>query len=485
MRGSDGDDDALNVARLTLEKMAAGGIYDHLGGGFHRYSTDEHWLVPHFEKMLYDNALLVPAYIEAAQALNRDPRGSAPINGSVSGDFLRVVRETLDYVLREMTSPEGAFYSTQDADSEGEEGKFFVWTEDEIIEHLGPEDARVFNYCFDVTLPGNWEGHSILNRQKSSEQAAKILGLSEQALDEVLQRSRGTLFEVRKRRIAPGRDDKVLVGWNGLMIAAMAQSAGVLNEPKYAAAAEGAAGFILEKMRDGQGRLLHSYKDGRAQFNGFLDDYACLIDGLVELYQATFAPQWLIAAVDLAEQMLARFSDTENGGFFYTANDHEQLIARTKDAHDSATPSGNGMAATALLKLGRITGRSDLEEAGHQTLEYLSGVMAEQPRASSQALLALDFFLGPTPEIVLIDGRDRAEADAVLRDLQATFLPNRVIVRGSIAERELPTVLQPLLGGRTAVDGQVTAYVCQHGACGLPIAGGAAIFAAIGELHQS
>jgi uncharacterized protein YyaL (SSP411 family) len=460
-----GDDDALAVARLTLGKMALGGIYDHLGGGFHRYSTDAHWLVPHFEKMLYDNALLVPAYLELHQCTGDD----AP---------LKVVTQTLDYVLREMTSPEGGFYSTQDADSEGEEGKFFVWTENEIIGRLGPEDARVFNYCYDVTPRGNWEGHAILNRPKNSAQAAKVLGIPELELDEILARCRRTLYDVRRQRIAPGRDDKILVAWNGLMIAAMAQGCAVVRESRYAAAAEGAAAFVLERMRDDRRRLLHSYKDGRAQINAFLDDYACLIDGLVELYQATFAPRWLTSAVELAEQMIARFADSHRGGFFYTSDDHEQLIARSRDAQDSATPSGNGMAATALVKLGRITGRSDLEDAGYRTLQSLSGIMAEQPRASAQALLALDFVLGPAPEIVLIDGRDRAETDGVLQNLNSRFIPNKVIVRSMQPETaEAPELLKPLLAGRTASDGQATAFICDHGACGLPIVGTTAIIA--------
>ena len=474
-----GNDEALSIARLTLDKMAFGGIYDHLGGGFHRYATDDHWLVPHFEKMLYDNALLVPAYLEAWQTFSGEPQGSASV------DYVRVVRETLDYVLREMTQPEGGFYSTQDADSEGEEGKFFVWTEEEVIEHLGPEDARAFNYCYDVTPRGNWEGHTILNRPKTDPQAAKVLGLDPGQLADTLARCRQKLFDIREQRVHPGRDDKVLVAWNGLMIAALSQATRVLDEPRYAAAAEAAAGFILEHMRDDRKFLLHSYKDGRAQINAFLDDYACLIDGLVELYQATFAPRWLTAAVELAEQMLARFADSQRGGFFYTADDHEQLITRTKDAHDSATPSGNGMAATALLKLGRITGRADLEEPAYRTLESLSGVMAEQPRAAGQALLALDFHLGQTPEIVLFDGDNVAETDDLLHKLNSKFLPNKVVVRSPDgAPHKVPDALQPLLADRTAVDGQLTAYVCEHGTCGLPFIGSDAIISELERLSN-
>ncbi len=468
-----GNDDALQVARLTLDKMALGGIYDHLGGGFHRYSTDAHWLVPHFEKMLYDNALLVPAYLEAHQTISLFPPGGegrgegAAAQSASPVNYARVAQETLDYTLREMTQPDGGFYSTQDADSEGEEGKFFVWTEDHVIELLGPDDARVFNYCYDVTPRGNWEGHTILNRPKPHAQAAEVLGLGETDLQTVLDRAKQKLFAAREQRVHPGRDDKILVAWNGLMIAAMSLGARVLNEPHYAAAAARAADFILNNMRDESGRLLHTFKDGRARINAFLDDYACLIDGLVELYQATFDPRWLESAVELATQMIDRYADPEHGGFFYTPADHETLIARNKDTQDSATPSGNGMAATALLKLGLITGRTDLEEQGYRTLESLSGLLAEHPRAAAQALLALEFHLGPTKELVLIEGDDPTDTDAALRDLSQRFAPHVVVIRhrGSQAP---PPALESLLQGKQARQGRPTAYLCERGACSTP-----------------
>ena len=401
-----GEEDALAMSRLTLDKMAAGGIYDHLGFGFHRYSTDAQWLVPHFEKMLYDNALLIPAYVEAFQSTEDQT-------------YLATVRETLEYIHREMTAPDGGFYSTQDADSEGEEGKFFVWSEDEIVELLGPEDARIFNYCYDVTPRGNWEGRSILNRPKNDEQAAAMLNVDLDDLRELLARCRGTLFKARKQRIAPSRDDKIIVAWNGMMITAIAQAtrrtiyelqptAIPVRSPNIWTlslhAAERAVSFILENMTNSEGQLRHTFKDGQARINAFLDDYACLIDGLTELYQTTFNADYLSSALTFAEQMIERFADEQHGGFFYTPSDHEQLIARSKDAQDSAVPSGNGMAASALLKLGRLTGRTDLEERGYQTLSMLSGLIAEHPRAAGQALIALDFHLGPTRELVLIDG---------------------------------------------------------------------------------
>ncbi len=455
-----GDADALAVTRLTLDKMAAGGIYDHLGGGFHRYSTDERWLAPHFEKMLYDNALLVPAYLEAYQATGE-------------ADYARVARETLDYVLREMTQPAGAFYSTQDADSEGEEGKFFVWTQKEIDDLLSPEDARLFNYCYDVTADGNWEAKTILNRPKSHAQAARVLDVDETQLAEALARSRQILLAIRSKRIAPGRDEKVLVSWNGMMISAFAAGAQVLGDARYAKAAREAADFLLKTMRTEGGALLHSYKDGQSRFNAYLDDYACLIDGLADLYQATFEPRYLDEAVLLAEKMIALFHDTEKQGFFYTSSDHEQLIARNKEAHDGSTPSGNSMAAWSLLRLARLCGRSDFEQTAVSTLEFLSTVLSQSPTAAAQALLALDFLLGPTAEIAIVDGTRDAETTAVLAALHRRFLPNKVVVRktATMSDRELPPALAPLLMEKAARGEKTTIYLCDHGTCGLPVVG--------------
>ena len=449
------DGDALDVARITLDHMAAGGIYDHLGGGFHRYSTDARWLVPHFEKMLYDNALLAPTYLEAWQ-ITGEPR------------YEEVVRETLDYVLREMTQPEGGFYSTQDADSEGEEGKFFVWTADEVSDVLGAETARIFNETYDVTRHGNWEGKSVLNRPRTDATVALRLGIKEETLHEKLSQARWKLFEIRSRRIAPGRDDKVLANWNGMMIAALAQAGRVLGDARYTSAAEDAAKFVLGTMTDPGGRLLHSYKDGRARFAAYLDDYAAMIDGLVELYQATFDAQWLEAGLRLAASMQRHFADPV-GGFFYTADDHERLLTRSKDLQDNATPSGNALAATALLKLGRLTGRTDVEEAGYRTLVTMSGLMAEHPRAAAQALLALDFHLGPSFELVIVDGPDRSAGDATLSDLARNFAPQLILVRRppGISDEQLPESLRPLCAGRRP-ETRTTYYICERGACQLP-----------------
>ncbi|WP_206028571.1 thioredoxin domain-containing protein [Thalassoroseus pseudoceratinae] len=441
-----GNADTLAAVTLTLDKMAAGGIYDHLGGGFHRYSTDAMWLAPHFEKMLYDNALLVPAYLEAYQTTG-------------NAEYARIARETLDYTLGEMTDTNGGFYSTQDADSEGEEGKFFVWTLDEIHEHLGPDRAEIFAEAYDVTPNGNWEEKTILNRTTQG------LGFSKSEAD-LLAECRQILYNVREQRIKPGRDEKILTSWNGLMIAAMALGARVLGDQRYAEAAENSAAFLLETLRDDDGSLLHSFKDGRARFNGYLDDYACLIDGLVELYQTTFNNRWIEAAVALADRMQEQFADDESVGFFYTSRDHEELIVRQKDSQDNATPSGNAMAATALLKLSRLTGRSEWEDIATRTLEMLATQMTYAPSASGQSLIALDFLTGPTRECVLF--ADSVESD--LQELNQRFVPNKVVVAVSNSETTSKTI-DSLVSGKTKINNQPTLYVCEHGTCSQPVVG--------------
>jgi uncharacterized protein YyaL (SSP411 family) len=463
--------EALEVVQLTLDKMAAGGIYDHLGGGFHRYSTDARWLAPHFEKMLYDNALLSTAYLEAFQKTH-EPR------------YAGVVRETLNYVLREMTDAEGGFYSTQDADSEGEEGKFFVWTEAEVESVLGSEKSRVFSYCYDVTPQGNWEEKNILNRVKTHAQAARMLGIPEAELTEILADCRRQLFAVREKRVHPGRDDKILAGWNGLMISAMAQAGSVLTEPRFTAAAARAADFVLTRMRGSDGQLFHTFKDGTARLNAYLDDYACLIEALVEVYQANFDAKYLDAALELAKDMLGRFADEQGGGFFFTPHDHEPLIARNKDLHDNATPSGNGTAAGALLKLAQLCGRSDLEQSAQRTLEMLSGEIARVSMAAGQALSVLDNLLGPAYEFVIVEGRSGHDSGQVLRMVYDRFVPAKVIVRRPYDAHDstLPACVRPLLEGKRAIDGQMTLYVCERGLCQAPVSGLPAIEARLQNL---
>ncbi len=463
-----GEDDALQMVRKTLDGMALGGMYDHLGGGFHRYSTDRRWLVPHFEKMLYDNALLTVAYLEAYQATGE-------------AFYREVVEETLAYVLREMTSPEGPFYSTQDADSEGEEGKFFVWSADEVERVLGKDLANLFGAVYDVTPEGNWEGHNILHRSRTYEQEARLQKVSEGELRAKLAEARRKLFEVRERRVHPGRDEKALTSWNGLMISAFARAYQVLGRPEYREAATKAADFIVNRMRAPDGRLLHSYSAGtEPKLNGYLEDYAFLLEGLVDLYEASFAPRWVEASLALAGVMVRQFWDEDEGGFFYTGRDHEELIARTRDAHDSSVPSGNGMAVTALLRLAKLTGRSDLEDRALRTLRLFSGLLAGSPRVAGQMLIGLDFHIGPVREFALVGEPESPEVREVLRLIHGSFRPHHVLAakpaHGAPAELDQ---LVPLLAGKTALAG-VTTYVCENFACQAPLVGVDAARAALG-----
>ncbi|RLS37280.1 MAG: thioredoxin domain-containing protein [Planctomycetota bacterium] len=453
-----GNQAALDAVVLTLEKMAGGGIYDHLGGGFHRYSTDAHWLVPHFEKMLYDNALLVPVYLEAYQATGRE-------------DFARIARETLDYVLREMTSPEGGFYSTQDADSEGIEGKFFVWTPEEINEVLGAEDGKLFCASYDVSPQGNWEGHSILNRPRPLAEIAKEQRVPIEVFSAILEHSKQLLRERRSTRVSPGRDEKILTAWNGLMISAFARGAQVLREPRYLIAAQDAAKFILTAMRDrssAEARLFHSYKDGTAKFNAYLDDYACLIDGLIDLYQADFDAHWLSEARLLELFMRQHFADPNDNIYFYTSDDHEALINRTKEVQDNATPAAHSCAAMAALRLAAITGVSS-DTSGWEALKAVSGLIADHPRGAAQALIALDFAIGPTPGIVLIEGGQPDKADQLLSTFHRRFVPNCSLVRLSQTSAAGPA-LMAVTEGKPAAS-ELSLYVCHQGTCEAPAIG--------------
>ncbi|GIW80593.1 MAG: hypothetical protein KatS3mg105_2400 [Gemmatales bacterium] len=452
-----GTPDALTMVCQTLDRMAMGGIYDHLGGGFHRYSTDARWLVPHFEKMLYDNALLPLAYLEGYQATGQ-------------GFYREIVEETLDYVAREMTSPEGPFYSTQDADSEGVEGKFYVWSADEIEQILGAEEAKLFADVYDVSKEGNWEGKNILNRAKTYPQLAKLHQLDENELRHRLDESRRKLLEARGRRVWPGRDEKIITSWNGLMINTFAQAAQVLNRSDYAERATRAAQFILDRMRQRDGRLFRTYFAGsEPKLNAYLEDYAALVDALVSLYEATFAPKWLDAAEQIAEVMLYQFWDEQDGGFYFTGRDHEQLVARVKDVHDSSTPSGNALAVTALLRLARLTGRDEFWQKAEQTLTRLSRLLASSPLAAGQLLIALDFYLGPIKEFAVVGDLQSDEAMRVLAAIHARFLPNKVVAGGDGATSRLP-----LLKDKESKD-SVTTYICENFACRAPLIGSAAV----------
>ncbi len=455
------DDGLLNAVTFTLTKMARGGMYDQLGGGFHRYSTDDEWLAPHFEKMLYDNAQLALTYLHAWQ---------------VTGEpfFRQIVEETLDYVLREMTSQEGAFYSTQDADSEGKEGKFFVWTVDEITRLLGPEDGRLFAGYYGVTQRGNWreggQGANILHVRRELDVVAGDLGVAPERLREVVQRGRQLLFEARESRVHPGRDEKVLAEWNGLMLRAFAETGAALSRADYADAARRNAEFLLTKMRDHSAdsvRLFRTYKDGRAHLNGYLEDHAAVALGLLALYQVTFDLAHLQAAIALTESILDRFHDAQNGGFYQTAEDHEKLVARRKDFVDSAIPAGNSLVADLLLRLAKLLDRPHYAEHAAATFSLMADGMAEQPLAFGRLLSALDFYVNPGYEIAIMGNPQADDARGLLAEVYARFMPNSVLAAAE-PESEAASAV-PLLEGRPMRDGRATAYVCKNYACNLPV----------------
>jgi uncharacterized protein len=477
-----GNQRSLRMVTHTLDKMAHGGMYDQLGGGFHRYSTDERWLVPHFEKMLYDNALLSRAYLQAFLA-------------TANPFYRRIVEETLDYVLREMTAPDGGFYSTQDADSEGVEGKFFVWTPQEVRDLLGEEDARAFCAYFDVSEHGNWHeapGKSILQTQRYPDVVAHEVGLSQERLMEVIARGKRVLFDAREQRIKPGRDEKVLTAWNGLMLRSFAEAAAALGRDDYRAAAVRNAEFVLARLvasgGDGAGgagqlRLLRSYKDGQAKFNAYLEDYACYAAGLLSLYEATFDPRWFTAARRLVETIVAQFADEEGGGFFDTSADHESLLTRPKDLYDNATPSGNSVAVETLLRSSEFTGDGSYRERAERVLAALAGPMGQHPTAFGHLLCALDFAVGPVKEVALVGDPASADTQALVRTIFERFLPNKVVaLRAPEATGDAAARAIPLLADRPQQGGRPTAYVCQQFTCRLPVTEPAALAEQLGGI---
>jgi len=388
-----GDQKILEIATTTLSKMASGGIYDHVGGGFHRYSTDKHWLVPHFEKMLYDNALLTMAYLEAFQVTGNP-------------EYERIVKETLRYIERDMTSPEGAFYSATDADSltpsgHREEGYFFTWTPEELTKILGSARMKVFEKYFILKNEGNFEGRIILHTHTTAAQVAKELGLPEEKVRTLLEESKELLYQERSKRPPPLRDEKILTSWNGLMISTHAQAGLILGDANYVNRAMKAAQFIIDKLY-ADGRLSRSYKDGQAKYNAYLDDYAFLTAGLLDLYEATGDPQWLKKATEL-DRVLAKFyEDKKNGGFFMTSSDHEKLLAREKPNYDGAEPSGNSIAILNLLRLNEFTTDDSYRSRADKALKAFSLTLNANPNALTEMLLALDFRLDKPKEIVIV-----------------------------------------------------------------------------------
>ncbi|MGH2496920.1 MAG: thioredoxin domain-containing protein [Ktedonobacteraceae bacterium] len=442
------------IVETTLHKMANGGIYDQLGGGFHRYSVDAQWLTPHFEKMLYDNALLARVYLHA-YLLTGDPF------------YRRIVEETLDYVAREMVSPEGGFYSTQDADSEGEEGKFFTWTPDEIEAILPPEDAALFMLYYDVTKSGNFEKKNILHVEQDAQTVADSAQVSLERLLQALQRGRAALFQARERRIKPGRDEKILTSWNGLMLRSFAEAARHLERADYLQIAVKNAGFLLEKVQS-EGRVLRTYKDGRAKLNGYLEDYTFLADGLLALYEADFQSRWFVEARRLMDEAIRLFADAQNGGFFDTGSDHEELVSRPKDIMDNAIPAGNSMAIDVLLRLVAFTGEEAYRQRADDYLRALADIMAQHPQSFGHALGALDFVLSPVKEFAIIGDPQADDTHALLRVINSRFLPNSVLACAVAGDAASASAV-PLLQDRPMREGKATAYVCQHFACLAPV----------------
>jgi uncharacterized protein YyaL (SSP411 family) len=441
---------ALEMVEKTLRSMRLGGIFDQVGFGFHRYSTDAQWLVPHFEKMLYDQALLALAYTEAYQATG-------------AGKFKVTAKEVLDYALRDLASPDGAFYSAEDADSEGEEGKFYLWTETEVRKNLPREDADLALTLFDVKTEGNYDeptrrrnGRNILHLAKPLEQ---IAAESNMTLDELilkLGKIRNVLFETRKNRVHPEKDDKVLTDWNGLMIAALARVSRVFGVQKYLQAAVKASNFVLKKMKTENGTLYHRYAKGEKKIAGFLDDYAFFTWGLIEIYEACFEDEYLQAALELTKSMIAQFWDEKDGGFFFTAKSAEQVLHRRKEAYDEALPSGNSVALLNLLHLARLSGDSAYEEKASKIIKAFSGELKRAPTAHTFMLLGVDFAVGPSYNVVLVGDPDEDSMRNMLKVFGENYLPNTVVSLRRAGKAGL---------GYEKIEDKATAYVCRGQTC--------------------
>ena len=454
-----GDNNTLNMINLTLEKMARGGMYDQIGGGLHRYSTDNYWLVPHFEKMLYDNALLSRLYLHAYQVTGR------PL-------YQRITEEILDYVLREMRDTNGGFYSAQDADSEGEEGKFFVWTQDEISQLLGGIDGTIFGAFFDISNKGNFEGANIPNIKVTASKFAEQAGMPLDKLVSIIRDGKSKLLVKRETRIHPLCDDKILTSWNGMMLKSFAEAGAILRRQDYLDAAISNAKFLLTNMRPA-GRLLRTYRNGESKLSGYLEDYAFLADALLSLYESTFNLDWLSEATELVNEMIRLFWDEDLGGFYDTGVDHEELIIRPRDLFDNAQPCGGSIAAGLLLKLALMTGNEDYETIAGESMRPLNALMTQAPGGTAQWLAALDFYLSLPKEIAIIGTKDDPRTIELLNTVFKTYLPNRVLM-GSPAGRSLDhdtnqlIASLPLIKHRLYTVYQPTAFVCQNYVCQLP-----------------
>jgi uncharacterized protein YyaL (SSP411 family) len=461
-----GEEPALQMVEKTLREMRRGGIYDQIGYGFHRYATDKEWLVPHFEKMLYDQALLSLAYLEAYQATGKSA-------------YALTAKEIFDYVLRDMRAGEGAFYSAEDADSEGVEGKFYVWTEREILDLCGEDLGGLMVKVFNVKEGGNFRdestgqktGQNIPHLTKDLTDLAGALNLAPHTLEDRIAEGRRILLSARNGRVRPHKDDKVLTDWNGLMIAALARGGGVLGEGIYTEAAIGAADFFMKRMRKPDGRLLHRYRDGEAGITANVDDYAFFIWGLIELYEATFEAGYLRWAIQLNEQMLRHFWDNQTGGFYFTPEDGEGLIVRKKEIYDGATPSGNGVAMLNLLRLSGLTGNPNLEEKASAIGRAFSTHITQIPSAYTQFLVSTDFAVGPSHEVVIVGERDHPETTGMVKALHSVYAPNKVVIFKPSNEPS-PEIqdLAPFVRDYPGHDRKPMAYVCVSKACKQPTA---------------
>ncbi|HYA29817.1 MAG TPA: thioredoxin domain-containing protein [Acidobacteriota bacterium] len=442
----------LEMVIHTLTKMAQGGIYDHLGGGFHRYSVDAKWLVPHFEKMLYDNAQLMRIFAHAYK-LTGEPL------------FKTVVDETCGYLLREMCQPDGGFYSTQDADSDGEEGKFFVWTETEINNLLGEPDGEIFARIYDVSAAGNFDGKNILHPILTLDQASKYFRRDRSEIEALIARAKQKLFGEREKRVKPFRDEKIITAWNGLMLSGLAEAIKISPRPAYIEAAQRTIDFIFTRMfRDGS--LLHMYKDGQAKLLGFLDDYAFLAIGLLDVYEVSFERSLLDRAQQLTGIMLREFWDQNEGGFFFTGNSHELLISRAKPIFDASIPSGNAMATQVLLRMHHITGNEDYRQRAEKVLRSYYDAMESQPFGFAHLLCALDFYLTQPKEIVVVgEGQDEMTRD-FLDKIHSLYLPNLILQFAN--SNDALANISPLLEGKTQLNGKPTVYVCHNHTCSAP-----------------
>jgi uncharacterized protein YyaL (SSP411 family) len=451
---------ALEVVERSLLKMAHGGIFDQLGGGFHRYATDAHWLVPHFEKMLYDQALLVPAYLHAFQIT-----GTTGYRAAVTG--------IVDYVLRDLTSAAGGFYSAEDADSEGEEGVFYTWPYEELVAAAGA-DADVVAAAFGASPAGNWEGRNILHVAAGREELAERFGLAADQYRARVRAAKQHLFEVREKRVRPARDEKILTAWNGLMLAALAEAAAVLERRDYLEAAQRNAALLLEQVVV-DGRVLRSPRSRRAELNGYLEDYACLALGLLALYQADFDVRWFDAAREVAEQMVGHFRDPDGGIFYSTSDNHEGLLYRPKDFDDNAVPAGNSVAAEVLLQLSLLTGEDRYRAITEEILEALAPAMASHPLFFGRLLGVLSAHLGNPIEVAVVGEISSPEGAAMLRELRRPYLPNKVLAAGREGAKG-----PPLLVGRDARGSAAALYICRNFACELPLTDPLRVAAALG-----